>query len=143
MAFDIERSGTNQPSLVQMSQKALELLSQADTEGKGYVIFIEGSLIDIAGHGNDAGSQVREVLGYDETITAVANWVDAHPNTLMVSMSDHATGGLALGQNYIGPRYPDPYAFYVRELLKQDISLETLSNTLVYARPLFYIRYCL
>lgn len=129
MSFAIDRP-PSEPSLLQMTQKALELLSQADLEKKGFVLFVEGSLIDIAGHGNDAGSQVREVLEYDATISMVADWVDAHPSSIMVSLSDHATGGLALGMNLPGPSYPSPYAYYVTQLLNQNVSLLNLASTL-------------
>jgi alkaline phosphatase len=54
---------------------------------------------------------------YDETVHNVTEWIRTRsPNTVLVSLSDHATGGLALGMNYPGPTYPDPYAYYVRQV---------------------------
>ncbi len=57
LAFAIDRPST-QPSLQQMTAKALELLTKADTQNKGVMLFVEGSLIDISSHGNDAATMV-------------------------------------------------------------------------------------
>ena len=57
---------------------------------------LEGSRIDHAGHGNDPAAQVHEVLAYDRTMAAVLDFInDSTVPTLMVSTSDHETGGLA------------------------------------------------
>ncbi len=53
------------------------------------------------------------------------------PSGTLVSVADHATGGLALGTNYPGPSYPDPYAFFVRRLARATSSIEVLSSRIV------------
>lgn len=51
MAYEIDRDSTKEPSLTDMSKKALDILYKAteDTE-KGFFLLIEGSRIDMAAH---------------------------------------------------------------------------------------------
>lgn len=70
----------------------------ADSD-KGFFLMIEGSRIDHAGHANDPAAQVHEVLAYDEAFASVLEFLDKD-NTpgIMVSTSDHETGGLAVAR---------------------------------------------
>lgn len=76
---------------------------------------IEGSRIDMAGHSNDPAGHVHEILSYQSTIKAVRQHVDelnaAGSTTVMISVSDHETGGLSLGYQLPGLVYPE-YAWY-------------------------------
>jgi alkaline phosphatase len=85
------------PSLKEMTLAALKALSHATRDSdKGFYVMLEGSRIDHAGHHNDPAAQVHEVLAYDETIAAVLDWIKHEKTeTIMVSTSDHETGGLA------------------------------------------------
>ena len=72
---------------------------------------IEGSRIDHAGHANDPAAQVHEVLAYDQTMAAVLEFIErSDVPTLMVSTSDHETGGLATARQ-LHESYPD-YLWY-------------------------------
>lgn len=97
--FEIDRRHVNYqyPSLEEMAKAALKALSDATKDSdKGFFIMIEGSRIDHAGHGNDPAAQVHEVLAYDRTVQAVLEFLDQDETEgLMVSTSDHETGGLA------------------------------------------------
>lgn len=62
--------------------------------GKGYFIMIEASRIDHAGHANDAAAHVHDTLMYNEVMDFVGNWIDTHPDTMMMSAADHECGGL-------------------------------------------------
>ncbi|WPH01588.1 alkaline phosphatase-like protein [Acrodontium crateriforme] len=101
------------PSLDEMATKALRALSAATEDAEqGFFIMIEGSRIDHAGHANDAAAQVHEVLAYDRTIAVVLDFInkEAKVPTLMVSTSDHETGGLAAARQ-LHEAYPD-YLWY-------------------------------
>jgi len=93
MSFEIDRDPTTQPSLSEMAKKALDLLSSPN----GFFLLVEGSNVDVAGHQNDAASNFRDALAYDETIQVVLQ--NVNKNTLVVSTADHETGGLTLGTN--------------------------------------------
>jgi len=69
---------------------------------------IEGSRIDHAGHENDPGAQVREVLSYDRAMAAVVEFIDkSDVPTVFVSTSDHETGGLTAARQVdpVNPEY--------------------------------------
>lgn len=51
MAYNIDRNPDIEPSLAEMTLRALELLRKdSNTKGKGFFLMIEGSRIDMAGH---------------------------------------------------------------------------------------------
>ncbi|KAK6428859.1 vacuolar alkaline phosphatase [Oleoguttula sp. CCFEE 5521] len=112
--YEIDRrfQDSTYPPLKSTALKALEALSAAtkDTE-QGFFIMIEGSRIDHAGHANNPAAQVHEVLAYDETIATVLDFIErTETPTLMVSTSDHETGGLATARQ-LHPTYPH-YLWY-------------------------------
>jgi alkaline phosphatase len=85
------------PSLDEMAKTALKALSDATrTSEQGFFLMIEGSRIDHAGHANDPAAQVYEVLAYDAAFASVLAFLENDPTPgVMVSTSDHETGGLA------------------------------------------------
>lgn len=97
--YEVDRRTQNDiyPSLVEMANTALAVLSEASRDqDKGFFLMIEGSRIDHAGHSNDAVAQVHEVLAYDATISAVLDFLEKDKTDgIMISTSDHETGGLS------------------------------------------------
>lgn len=73
-------------------------LNHLEREGgrKGFVLMVEGSIIDGAGHGNDAVGQQAEMRDFMEAIGVAVVYAKKHPNTLVVVTADHETGGLAI-----------------------------------------------
>ena len=96
MDYEIDRDPAAQPSLAEMTEKRLELVS---TDVDGYFVMIEGSRIDHAGHGNDAAAHLNDILAYNEAVATALAHADRDGNTLVVSVSDHETGGLSLGRD--------------------------------------------
>lgn len=111
MDYTIDRNPAEQPSLKEMSQKALRILERATSESsQGFFIMIEGSRIDMTAHSNDPAAHAHEILAYYEAVAAVKEFVSTHPETVMISVSDHETGGLTLGRQ-LNSSYPD-YVWY-------------------------------
>jgi alkaline phosphatase len=79
-----------------LTQKSLELLSQ---NPNGFVLLIEGSLIDWAGHSNDIATAMAEMDGFAHSIEIVEQFVRQQKDTLMIITADHNTGGLSVGAN--------------------------------------------
>jgi alkaline phosphatase len=96
MSYNVDRNSSAEPSLAEMTALALNVLS-AKAGAAGFFLMVEGSRIDMAAHDNDASTQVGEVLAYDEAIGTVLEFIKREPDTLLVSTSDHETGGLSLG----------------------------------------------
>ncbi|PVU92532.1 hypothetical protein BB561_003752 [Smittium simulii] len=112
------------PTLPQMAKKALDILTEATTNSEqGFYVMIEGSRIDHAGHDNDLGTHINEILEYWETIRLVSEYVDAHPDTIMISTSDHETGGLTIGRDNNYYAYP---LLYYNQTMSFDVSCKGL-----------------
>lgn len=80
--------------LSQMTEKALSLLSDKD---KGFVLLVEGSLIDWAGHDNDIATAMAEMHEFAKAIEVVEQYIRKHNDTLLIVTADHNTGGLSIG----------------------------------------------
>ncbi|WP_133405716.1 alkaline phosphatase [Parashewanella tropica] len=90
--------------LSRMTQKALDLLSQ---DNKGFVLLVEGSLIDWAGHNNDIVTAMGEMDEFARSIKVAEQFVKQNPDTLLVVTADHSTGGLTVGANGTKAWYPE------------------------------------
>lgn len=95
---DSER-GRSQPSLLEMTQYALRVLSQR-ARGNGFFLLVEASMIDGAGHYHEAAALAHEMRAYEVTMRVVLDFAAQDGNTLVVSLADHETGGLSLGRDY-------------------------------------------
>jgi alkaline phosphatase len=100
MDYNVDRNPQEQPALSEMARKALDILATATkTTEKGFFMMIEGSLIDKAAHLNDPVGHMSEAVEYYKTIQVVKDFIKKNPDTLMISVSDHETGGLVLGKD--------------------------------------------
>ena len=97
MQYEIDRDET-EPSLTEMTQKALSLLSK---NPKGFFLMIEGSKVDMAAHAKDAVGTVTEFIEFNNAVQAVMDFAKKDGNTTVVIMPDHGTGGITMGDaNY-------------------------------------------
>lgn len=83
---------TGVPTLAEMTSAGLEVLSRRD---EGFFMLVEGGRIDYAGHGNDPGSLLHEVLDFDEAIGKGLEFQRSHPDTLVLVTGDHGAGGFS------------------------------------------------
>lgn len=81
------------PSLPEMFEVALERLSNSP---QGFVLQIEAGRVDHAGHANDPGAILHEYLEFDDCIPIALDYIDQHPETLIVITTDHGTAGCQL-----------------------------------------------
>lgn len=81
--------------LAEATSEALRILEQRGGDG-GFVLMVEGSLIDGMGHGNNAEGQQLEMLSFMQAVEVAVEYAKTHPGTLVVVTSDHETGGLSL-----------------------------------------------
>ena len=81
--------------LADATSEALRLL-EARGEDNGFVLMVEGSLIDGMGHANNAEAQQIEMQGFMGAIEVAVEYAKAHEGTLVVVTADHETGGLSI-----------------------------------------------
>lgn len=120
LAYEIDRAETGEPSLAEMTRRALALLSAHGGE-RGFVVMIEGGRIDHAAHANDAPAHLRDLLAYDAAVAEALAFARADGRTLVVSTADHETGGLTLGARGV-------YAWDPAPLLAATMSAEHLAR---------------
>jgi len=80
-------------ALAEMTGKAIETLSK---NKHGFVLMVEGSMIDWGGHEKNIDYLVSEMIDLDKAIGVAMNFASGDRNTLIVVTADHETGGLAL-----------------------------------------------
>ncbi len=91
---------TGLPTLSQMTEKALEILSK---NSQGFFLMVEGGQIDTAAHANDVASVLHEMLEFDQAVGVTLAFAEANPDTLIVLTADHNTGGLAIAYSSYQP----------------------------------------
>jgi alkaline phosphatase len=81
------------PTLPERAKVALDIVSQ---NPNGFFLFLETEGTDEAGHANDLGDVIDRMREFVDTVQAVLVWAERRPHTLIVVLSDHETGGLAV-----------------------------------------------
>ncbi|KAH7317163.1 alkaline phosphatase [Stachybotrys elegans] len=102
MRLEIDRREVqDEPSLLEMSQTAVQALHRAThCKDKGYFVMIESAKLDTSGHAGDVPAHAVGTWHFNEVMKWLSEWIDEHPDTILISSSDHETGGLTLVGNY-------------------------------------------
>lgn len=85
MSYELDRDPAKQPSLAEMTSKAIDILSQ---DPDGYVLMVEGGRIDHALHGTNAKRVMEDTIAFDDAIKTALAKVDLS-KTLLVVTADH------------------------------------------------------
>ena len=100
LPYAIDRIEGETPSLSQMTQKGIELLSK---DQDGFFLMVEGGRIDHAAHANDVAGVIGDTIAFDTAVQDALAFYKKHPKeTLIVVVGDHETGGMGLG---LGKQY--------------------------------------
>ena len=90
MSYDLDRDPAKEPSLADMTTKAMDVLAK---NGKGYFLMVEGGRIDHALHETTAKKALQDTVAFDNAIkAAIAKARVSDPdlkNTLIVVTADH------------------------------------------------------
>lgn len=95
---------SNEPSLADMTRKALDLLDRSGGKGRkddfhgspsdnhkpGFFLQVEGASIDKQDHAENPCGQIGETVAFDEAIAVGLEFAKTHPDTLIVVTADHA-----------------------------------------------------
>lgn len=83
-----------EPSLAEMTAKAIELLSKNEN---GFFLMVEGSQVDWAGHNNDPVYMVKDFIAFDDAVKVAVDFAKDNGNTSVLAFPDHNTGGMKIG----------------------------------------------
>ncbi|WP_448383346.1 alkaline phosphatase [Desulfosoma sp.] len=104
MQRDLDRAefAPHEPSLAEMTQKAIQILSQ---DPDGFFLFVEGSQVDWSSHGNDPVGVVTELLAFDQAVAVALDFAKKDGNTAVLVFSDHGNGGMSIGNTQTDATY--------------------------------------
>lgn len=94
MANDIDRDKDKEPSLAEMTQKSIEVLSK---NRNGFFLMVEGSKVDWSAHDNDPVGVITEFLAFDKAVGVAIDFAKKDGNTAVIVVPDHGNGGVAFG----------------------------------------------
>ncbi|MDN5874156.1 MAG: alkaline phosphatase, partial [Sinobacteraceae bacterium] len=106
MSYDLDRDPAVEPSLAEMTIKAIEILSR---NPKGYFLMVEGGRIDHALHATLARKALQDGKAFDDAIKAALAKVDLK-NTLIVVTADHDHTMVMNGYSTLTGKTTDTYA---------------------------------
>ncbi|XP_076293665.1 alkaline phosphatase [Lasioglossum baleicum] len=103
MDWNRDKSPKGQPSLEEMTVAALKILKRSK---KGYLLVVEGGLIDFAHHRGHAAQALLETVRFSDAINATMRMIDTK-ETLIIVTSDHShsmsfNGYADRGSNILG-----------------------------------------
>ncbi len=97
MPFTFEPDCKSTPDLPEMTASALKILS---AHPKGFLLMVEAGQIDALSHAHDAAELVEQIREMDATVRVLQEFVRTHPDTLLVMVPDHSTGGLHMTERF-------------------------------------------
>ncbi|GHV20754.1 alkaline phosphatase [Clostridia bacterium] len=96
MSYDMDRDPSREPSLAEMTQKAIEKLSKNEN---GFVLMVEGSKIDWAAHANDAAAIITDMLAFDKACGVAFDFAEKNGETVVIAVPDHGNSGISIGSS--------------------------------------------
>ena len=95
MQYELQRldSSDKDPSVEEMTTKAIEILSRND---KGFFLMVEGGRIDHACHERSLDNTTMDTLAFDQAVKAALDFAAKNNETLVIVTADHECGGLVL-----------------------------------------------
>lgn len=96
LKYEIDRKYENstQPTLAEMTEKAIDILSK---DKDGFFLMVEGSKVDWAAHANDPVGVIGDIVAFDGAVETALKFAKEDKNTVVVISPDHGTGGLSIG----------------------------------------------
>lgn len=125
MAYEFDRP-SNEPSLSEMTEKAIDLLSEND---KGFFLMVEGSKVDWAAHANDPIGLISDIRAFDQAVAAALAFAKKDKNTLVIAVSDHGNGGVTIGDRAFTTGYDkQPLSTFITPLKNISLTGEGIQN---------------
>ncbi|GBF74448.1 alkaline phosphatase [Paenibacillus sp. 598K] len=125
LSYNMDRNPEEQPSLAEMTKKAIDVLS-ADEDG--FFLMVEGSKVDWAAHANDPMGILSDVLAFDDAVKVAKDFAEANGETAVIAVTDHHNGGLTIGNRETTKTYDtDPLSKFIAPLKRAKLTGEGLA----------------
>lgn len=132
LPYNIDRDAEKIPSIAEMTEKAIALLSRNDN---GFFLMVEGSQVDWAAHANDASTMIDEFLAFDEAVGRVMEFAENDGNTAVVILTDHGNSGFSIGSNNCPGYSRIPLKQLFDAVSKYKLSANGLESVLINSKP--------
>ena len=130
MAYEFDRPTLRpqEPSLAEMTKKAIEVLSK---NPKGFFLFVESSKVDWASHANDPIGVISDTLSFDAALKVALDFAKKDGQTLVLAFTDHGNGGMSIGNRASDKNYDTlPFDALVAPLKKASMTGEGVEKML-------------
>ncbi len=132
LPYSIDRNPDKVPSLAEMTEKALDVLSKNEN---GFFLMVEGSQVDWAAHANDPVGIITEYLAFDEAVGRVMKFAEKEGNTAVVIMADHGNSGFTIGSRDCSGYDKLSIAELFDAVSKYRLSANGLESILINTKP--------
>lgn len=128
MAYDFDRVPSKEPSLAEMTSKAISTLSKNEN---GFFLLVEGSKVDWAAHANDPIGVISDTLAFDDAVKVALDFAKKDGNTVVISVTDHGNGGITIGNTATDSNYDKLHIDeYIEPLKKATLTGEGVEKLL-------------
>ena len=94
LTYDVDADeSAEHPSLLEMTQAALQVLSANIDDPDGFFLMVEGGALDNAAETGCLRGSVGEYLAFDEAFGYCVNWAAQRGDTIVIAVPDHDSGG--------------------------------------------------
>lgn len=96
LTYDVDADeSAEQPSLLEMTKAALQVLGNNINDPDGFFLMIEGGALDNAAESGCLRGAVGEYLAFDEAFGYCVNWAAQRGDTIVIAVPDHDSGGFS------------------------------------------------
>lgn len=96
ISYDIDATeSAEQPSLLDMTKAALQVLGSNINDPEGFFLMIEGGALDNAAEDGCLRAAVGEYLAFDEAFGYCVKWAQERGDTIVIAVPDHDSGGFS------------------------------------------------
>ena len=92
---DVDEAYRPTVPLTDMTQKALEVL-EANRDDNGFFLMVEEEGIDAFSHVNNGALTIEAGIEFDRSVALAKQFAEQDGNTLLITVGDHETGGMAV-----------------------------------------------
>lgn len=122
MSYELDRNYITTPSIAEMTNKSIELLSQ---DADGFFLMVEGGRIDLAAHDDDKVRNALDTIAFDNAVQIALDYVQEHNNTILIVTADHETEGLVVLSHDLNSTLPGSVSTHNE---KEAVRIERVNN---------------